>query len=97
MAEHEPILKNNQNTYYPRLIFTPKTGKNSLKHVFRFYCERRCYFSEQRPANKLRSSLCTWSRVSAKGAISVNLPDGRLRIRITREDLLGWEGDAWER
>jgi len=26
MAEHRPILKNNQNTYYPRFSFTPKTG-----------------------------------------------------------------------
>ena len=27
MAEHRSILKNNQNTYYPRFSFTPKTGK----------------------------------------------------------------------
>jgi len=26
MAEHIPILKNNQNTYHPRFIFAPKTG-----------------------------------------------------------------------
>jgi len=26
MAEHRPILKNNQNTYYLRLSFTPKIG-----------------------------------------------------------------------
>jgi len=26
MAEHGPILKNNQNTYHPRFGFTPKTG-----------------------------------------------------------------------
>jgi len=26
MAEHRPILKNNQNVYYPRFDFTPKTG-----------------------------------------------------------------------
>jgi len=27
MAEHRPILKNNQNTHYPRIIFTTKTSK----------------------------------------------------------------------
>jgi len=26
MAEHRSILKNYQNTYYPRFSFTPKTG-----------------------------------------------------------------------
>jgi len=26
MAEHKPILKNNQNTHHPRFGFTPKTG-----------------------------------------------------------------------
>ena len=26
MAEHRPVLKNNQNTYYHRFSFTPKTG-----------------------------------------------------------------------
>jgi len=26
VAEHRPILKNNQNTYYPRFSFTPETG-----------------------------------------------------------------------
>jgi len=26
VADHESILKNNQNTYYPRFSFTPKTG-----------------------------------------------------------------------
>jgi len=34
MAEHGPILKNNQNTYYPRYSFRPETGmafpKNGL-------------------------------------------------------------------
>jgi len=33
------IAKINKNTYYLRFIFLPKTGKNSLKQVFRFYCE----------------------------------------------------------
>jgi len=31
MAEHMPILKNNQNTYHPRFCLAPKTG-------FLFYC-----------------------------------------------------------
>jgi len=26
MAQHRPILNNNQNTYHPRFGFTPKTG-----------------------------------------------------------------------
>ena len=26
MTEHTSIVKNNQNTYYPRFSFTPKTG-----------------------------------------------------------------------
>ena len=26
VAEHRPMLKNNQNTYYPRFGFTPNTG-----------------------------------------------------------------------
>jgi len=32
------ILKNNRNTQYPCFILTFKTGKNSPKQVFRFYC-----------------------------------------------------------
>jgi len=31
MAEHRPILKNNQNTYHTRFGFTPKTGIEFLK------------------------------------------------------------------
>jgi len=38
-AEHRATFKNNLNTYYSRFIFTPKTGKNSPKYLFRFYCE----------------------------------------------------------
>jgi len=34
MAEHRSVLENKQNTLHPRFIFTPKTSKNSLKHVF---------------------------------------------------------------
>jgi len=30
IAEHSFILKNNQNTYHPRFVFTPKTGMASL-------------------------------------------------------------------
>jgi len=39
LAEHRSILNNSQNTYYPRFVFSPNTGKNSLKQVFRFYSE----------------------------------------------------------
>jgi len=35
MAEHKPILKNNQNTY-PRFVFTPKTGIAIPKTGFSF-------------------------------------------------------------
>jgi len=38
MPEHPPIFKNNQNTLYPRFIFTPKTGQNSLELKIRFCC-----------------------------------------------------------
>jgi len=38
VAVHRSILKNNQNTNYPRFVFTPKTGESSLKQKFRFYC-----------------------------------------------------------
>ena len=31
VAEHVSILKNNQNTYYPRFGFTPKIGITFLK------------------------------------------------------------------
>jgi len=36
MAEHRPILKDNQNMYDPRFGFTPKTGtvQHSLKRRF---------------------------------------------------------------
>jgi len=37
MAEHRPILKNNQNTYHPRFGFTPKT--RMALTGFRFYFE----------------------------------------------------------
>jgi len=33
------ILKKYQKKYYPRFVFTPKTGKNSLKKCV--YCVRR--------------------------------------------------------
>jgi len=36
MAEHRPILKNNQNTHHPRFSFTPKTY-SIPKRVFCFY------------------------------------------------------------
>jgi len=38
MAEHRPILKNNQNTYKPRLGFTPITGVAFNRTGFCFYC-----------------------------------------------------------
>jgi len=38
-AEQKSIMKNYENVYHPRLIFTPKTGDNSLKQVFRLSCE----------------------------------------------------------
>jgi len=34
MAEHRPILKNNQKTYHPRFGLTPKTGIESPQKVF---------------------------------------------------------------
>jgi len=36
MAEHMPVLKNNQNTYHPRFGFTPKTGIALPKTGFLF-------------------------------------------------------------
>ena len=39
MAQYMSILKNNQNTCYLSFSFIPKTGKTSLKQLFRFYCE----------------------------------------------------------
>jgi len=39
MAEHKPILKNNQNTYHPRFGFIPKTVIAFPKTGFCFYCE----------------------------------------------------------
>jgi len=38
MAEHWDILKNNQNTYYPRFGFTSETGTAIPKTGFCFYC-----------------------------------------------------------
>ena len=44
MAEHTPILKNNQNTHHPRLGFTLKTGiafpKTGFFFLLRFYISR---------------------------------------------------------
>jgi len=37
VAGHRSILKNDQNTYYPRFSFTPKTGIAFPKRVFCFY------------------------------------------------------------
>jgi len=36
MADHSPILKNNQNTYHRRLGFTPKTDTAFPKRGFVF-------------------------------------------------------------
>jgi len=41
MAEHRPILKNNQNTHHPRFGFTPKTGK-AFPNMGFFYCDEAC-------------------------------------------------------
>ena len=38
MAEHSPILKNNQNTCQPRFGFIPKTGIAFPETGFCFYC-----------------------------------------------------------
>jgi len=38
MAEHRPILKNNQNTYCPRFTFIPKAGIVFPKTGICFYC-----------------------------------------------------------
>jgi len=38
LAEHRPILKNNQNTYHSRLGFVSKTGIAFSKTGFCFYC-----------------------------------------------------------
>ena len=37
MAEHRPTLKNNLNTYNPRISFLPKIGIAFLKTGFYFY------------------------------------------------------------
>jgi len=37
MAEHRPILKNNQNTFHPRFGFTTKTGIAFPQTGFWFY------------------------------------------------------------
>jgi len=37
MAEHRPILKNNQNTYYLRFSFSPKTDIAFPKTGISFY------------------------------------------------------------
>jgi len=36
VAEPRSILKNYQNTYHPRFIFSPKIGEISLKYAFCF-------------------------------------------------------------
>jgi len=38
MAEHRPILKNDQNMYQPRFGYTPKTGIAFPKTGFCFHC-----------------------------------------------------------
>ena len=38
MAEHRLISKNNQNTYYPRFGFTPKTGRAYSIPQNGFFC-----------------------------------------------------------
>jgi len=44
VTERSSILKNNQNTDYPRFRFTPKT-RNSLERVFCFHCVIFCRFT----------------------------------------------------
>jgi len=39
VAEHRSSLKNDQNTYYPRFSFTPKTGIAFPKTGVLFFCE----------------------------------------------------------
>jgi len=47
MAERTPILKNNQNKYYPVLISYPKQVEHSRKQVFCFNCEDKPLTSSQ--------------------------------------------------
>ena len=57
-AEHRSTLKNSQNRY-TRFIYAPKTGKNFLKPVSRFYCDRR----SQTPVEKKMCMLCAmWEK-----------------------------------
>ena len=44
MAEHRPILKNNQITHHPRFDFTPKTGRAFPEAGFYFYCGRVIFY-----------------------------------------------------
>ena len=58
MAEHRPILKNNQIRTTPVLVSRPKQVWKSLKQVFRFYCvtDRNTSFHSQQ-AKKFQEKL----------------------------------------
>jgi len=63
MAEYRSTLKNYQGTNYSRFSFTLKTGKDSLKHVSRFYrwnCRRA--LSDIRLGNSLIWVRCVVPR-----------------------------------
>ena len=51
MAEHRFILKNLPKYLPPRLIFTPKIGKNSLKQEIRFQCEPKDSYTRFYPSS----------------------------------------------
>jgi len=54
MAGHRSIMKNNQYTYYSRLMFSPETGERSLKQLFHFYSEsnlRGCIVNSRKLMN----------------------------------------------
>jgi len=64
LNEHRSSLKNYRNRYYPRLIFTTKTGKNSLKDAFCFYGVVIMNNFESNPRE--RSRLDSYAKVYVK-------------------------------
>jgi len=62
MAEHRPMLKNNQNTYHPHCGFTPKPGRAFPKTGVSFRC---LVFTVKR-----RSAMSVWCCFRLVGRVS---------------------------
>ena len=78
---HRSLLKNDQNTDYPRFSFTPKI---SLKQVFPFYCAWLLF------PTMIRDTFPLGSRLELLGGVSLYFPGLDLKNKMNSKVHIIW-------